>query len=89
MIGVTLAGHKHWQASQYSVQVPACPPTPKGDGVLRGLFFGLAHMKRQAKPAATWHDYEYAKQQWIARNPGATPEQYQQAIAAIARRLGV
>jgi t-SNARE complex subunit (syntaxin) len=33
--------------------------------------------------------YESAKQQWIASNPNATPEEYQRAIRKIAARYGV
>lgn len=33
--------------------------------------------------------YEAAKQEWIAAHPTATPEEYQQAMRAIAERLGV
>jgi hypothetical protein len=33
--------------------------------------------------------YEAAKRAWIAANPGATPEQYDAAMKAIAERCGV
>jgi len=33
--------------------------------------------------------YEAAKRAWIAANPGATPEQYEAAMRAIAERLGI
>lgn len=33
--------------------------------------------------------YEAAKRAWIAANPGATPEQYEAAMRAIAARFGV
>mgnify|MGYP000865980421 CR=1 FL=1 len=36
-----------------------------------------------------WHAYEAAKLAWIAANPGATPEQYDAAMRAIARRFKV
>ena len=37
----------------------------------------------------SWQAYEAAKRAWIAANPGATPEQYEAAMKAIAERLGV
>ncbi len=37
----------------------------------------------------SWQAYEAAKREWIAANPGATPEQYSAAMRAIARRYGV
>ena len=37
----------------------------------------------------SWAAYESAKRAWIAANPGATPEQYAEAMRAIARRYGV
>jgi len=33
--------------------------------------------------------YESLKQQWIFNNPNATPQQYQKAMMAIARKAGV
>lgn len=33
--------------------------------------------------------YELMKQEWIAKHPNATHEQYQQAMREIAKRLGV
>ncbi len=36
-----------------------------------------------------WHDYEAEKRAWVAANPGATPEQYDAAMRAIAERLGI
>lgn len=36
-----------------------------------------------------YHQYEAAKREWIAANPGATPDQYHRACMAIARRLGL
>lgn len=44
---------------------------------------------RRRRTAATWHNYEYAKQMWVLKNPTATPEQYQAAMIRIAARLGV
>lgn len=37
----------------------------------------------------SWLDYEAAKRAWIAANPGATPEQYDAAMRAIAELYGV
>lgn len=37
----------------------------------------------------SWQAYEAAKRAWIATHPGATPEQYARAMAAIAKRTGV
>ena len=36
-----------------------------------------------------WQMYEAAKRAWIAEHPGATPEQYEAAMKAIAERLGI
>jgi hypothetical protein len=36
-----------------------------------------------------WRKYEAMKQAWIAAHPNATPEQYQRAVAQIAKRCGV
>lgn len=33
--------------------------------------------------------YEQAKRAWVAQNPGATCEQYAQAMRQIAARLGI
>ena len=37
----------------------------------------------------SWQAYEAAKRAWIASHPNATPEQYDAAMRAIARRYGV
>ena len=37
----------------------------------------------------SWQAYEAAKREWIAEHQGATPEQYDAAMLAIAERLGV
>ena len=39
--------------------------------------------------AMSWQAYEAAKRAWIDANPGATPEQYAEAMRAIAERHGV
>lgn len=36
-----------------------------------------------------WQTYEAAKRAWIAAHPNATPEQYDAAMRAIAKRVGV
>ena len=36
-----------------------------------------------------WHSYEAAKRAWANANPGATADQYEAAMRAIADRLGV
>ena len=41
------------------------------------------------KQRYTYADYEAAKAYWVSKNPGATAEQYQQAMTAIARRMGL
>ena len=33
--------------------------------------------------------YRAQKAEWIAANPGATPQQYEAALEAIAKRLGL
>ena len=35
----------------------------------------------------SWQDYEAAKRAWVAANPGATAEQYEEAMKAIAQEL--
>lgn len=37
----------------------------------------------------SWQAYEAAKRAWVAANPGATPEQYDAAMRAIAKSYGV
>ncbi len=37
----------------------------------------------------SWQAYEASKRAWIAANPGSTPEQYDAAMRAIARRFKV
>lgn len=37
----------------------------------------------------SWQAHEAAKRAWIAAHPGATAEQYEAAMKAIAERLGV
>ena len=37
----------------------------------------------------TYSDYEDAKRAWVARHPEATPEQYQEAMTRIAKRMGI
>ena len=37
----------------------------------------------------SWAAYEAAKRAWIAAHPNATPEQYDAAMRAIAKRMGV
>ena len=46
-------------------------------------------MKRRKVSSGSWRDYEAYKASWIARNPGATPAEYEAAIARIARFCGV
>jgi hypothetical protein len=36
-----------------------------------------------------YQKYSLAKVEWLKANPGATPEQIEQAFQAIARKLGV
>lgn len=35
----------------------------------------------------SWHAYEASKRAWIDANPGATPEQYEEAMKDIAQEL--
>lgn len=37
----------------------------------------------------TVRDYEAAKQRWVAENPSATSQQYEQAMRKIAARMGL
>jgi hypothetical protein len=50
-------------------------------------------MKRDLQPAPPYRPdfrlYELLKRDWIARNPTATPEEYQQAMQRIAQRAGI
>jgi hypothetical protein len=34
-------------------------------------------------------EYKRLKNEWIAKNPGSTPEQYEAAIKRIARECGI
>jgi hypothetical protein len=36
-----------------------------------------------------YSQYEFYKQEWIAKHPNATPLQYQKAMQEIARKLGI
>jgi hypothetical protein len=38
---------------------------------------------------ALWQEYERLKREYVRNNPEATPEQYQQAMTALAQRLGL
>lgn len=37
----------------------------------------------------SYQQYEQLKQEWIAKHPNSTPEQYQKAMQAIARKCGI
>ncbi len=37
----------------------------------------------------SWKAYEAAKRAWIAEHPGATPEQYEAAMKALAKQFKV
>ena len=54
---------------------------------------GVGSVKREAiqrRPISPGHyGYEQAKRQWIAAHPEATPQQYQDAMARIAKACGV
>lgn len=41
------------------------------------------------KNMSKWSEYEAQKSEWIAKHPAATPKQYQEAMASIARKLGL
>ncbi len=36
-----------------------------------------------------WHQYDYLKQKWIDEHPESTPQEYNAAMNAIAKKLGV
>ncbi len=44
---------------------------------------------RQRSTCGAFARYEARKQEWASRNPGATAEEYQRAMTAIAREVGV
>lgn len=44
---------------------------------------------RPRNTKGTWSDYEREKRLWDAENPNATYQQRDQAMRAIARRLGL
>lgn len=46
-------------------------------------------MKKRKYIQPDYAKYEQLKHEWIKLNPNATPEQYQQAMTALARKLGV
>jgi len=37
----------------------------------------------------SYSQYEFLKQEWIKSHPDATPQQYQKAMSAIAKKLGI
>lgn len=45
--------------------------------------------ERAAELASRYHAYEARKASWAARNPSATPSEYEAAMRRIAREVGV
>lgn len=37
----------------------------------------------------SWHTYELLKQEWIAKHPNAKPQEYEAAMRAICKKLGI
>lgn len=37
----------------------------------------------------SWETYELLKQEWIAKHPNSTPQEYENAMRNIARKLGL
>jgi hypothetical protein len=37
----------------------------------------------------SYSQYEFMKAEWIAKHPGATHEQYQQAMMKLAKKAGI
>lgn len=50
---------------------------------------GVVRRTRRLQRPNPWPQYEAEKRAWCARNPEATPEQYEAAMRSIAERLGV
>jgi choline dehydrogenase-like flavoprotein len=48
-----------------------------------------ATLQERSQSGIRWRKYEAMKQAWIAAHRNATPEQYQRAVAQIAKRCGV
>lgn len=61
-----------------------CPPS-----VDRALYAAALSHARTRQTCADYARYESQKMTWTCANPGATPEQYEQAMRAIARACGV
>lgn len=52
----------------------------------------MSTAKRRPAPRrrrGTWQDYEFAKQEWAFRNPRATQQEYDAAMQAIAKKMGL
>lgn len=55
----------------------------------RALYVANQTAARQRATCGAFARYEARKQEWISLNPGATAEEYQRAMIAIAREAGV
>ena len=68
----------------------ACGLIPAG-GVSQAIQLGNFYLRvtESAKMQPNFAGYEAAKKKWIARNPNATPNEYQKAMRALAARYGV
>jgi hypothetical protein len=56
---------------------------------VRAFYTAQRSSARQRSTCGSYARYEARKQEWISRNPGATAEEYQRAMTAIAREVGV
>ena len=83
-----------WPRNKPLVQPPhfrtGSVPPPPTNPVERAALVALNHARNDREGCSmSWQAYEAAKRAWIDANPGATPEQYADAMRAIADRCGV
>ena len=92
--------HEHVATQQTSSAAPALPhrlSAPTTTKPSRARRPGGSQSRAQRPQPAqepegcsmSWQAYEAAKRAWIAEHPGATPEQYEAAMKAIAEQLGI
>jgi hypothetical protein len=56
---------------------------------VRAMYLAHRSTLRQRDTCGAYARYEARKREWATLNPGATAEEYQRAMTAIAREVGV
>ena len=56
---------------------------------VRAMYSARRPTLRQRDTCAAYAHYEARKREWATLNPGATSEEYQRAMTAIAKEVGV